>query len=68
MADGAYNVPNRLATLRLCKTNTPSPGAMRGFGALQAYVVSEDIINNIADIFGIPAEQVNETFYMLDKY
>lgn len=45
--DNAYKIPNIRATGHLCRTNTPSNTAFRGFGAPQAILTCEHIITEI---------------------
>ena len=46
--DNAYYIENILAENYLCKTNTASNTAFRGFGGNQGMMVIENIIDNIA--------------------
>lgn len=56
--DAAYSMPNYKAKLHICKTNTPSPTAMRGFGKPKAALAVENMITDIADTLGILPEKV----------
>lgn len=57
--DSAYNAPHHLARHHLCKTNTPSPTAMRGFGRPQTIFAVENAINDIADTLDVRPETVS---------
>ena len=46
--DNAYFIPTLRFTGRVCKTNTPSNTAFRGFGGPQGVVVIERILNRMA--------------------
>ena len=47
-ADNAYHIPNMKITSRLCKTNTPSNTAFRGFGGPQGMMGIERVMDHIA--------------------
>ena len=47
-ADNAYSIPHMKITSRLCKTNTPSNTAFRGFGGPQGMMGIERVIDHIA--------------------
>ncbi len=47
-ASGSYAIPDVLIRGRLLRSNTPSNGAFRGFGAPQAFFAIESHIDNIA--------------------
>jgi len=62
--DNAYYIENILAENYLCKTNTASNTAFRGFGGNQGMMVIENIIDNIArSLKKDPAEIRRRNFY-----
>ncbi len=62
--DNAYYIENILAENYLCKTNTASNTAFRGFGGNQGMMVIENIIDNIAQsLKKDPAEIRRRNFY-----
>lgn len=62
--ENAYNIPAIKVEGYTCKTNLPSNTAFRGFGGPQAIVVSEAMINDIADYLGKdPADISKINFY-----
>jgi len=62
--DNAYYIENILAENFLCKTNTASNTAFRGFGGNQGMMVIENIIDNIAgSLKKDPAEIRRRNFY-----
>ena len=66
-ADNAYYIPN--ATFRgfLCKTNTASNTAFRGFGGPQGMLAIENIIEEIANNLGVDALTIRKiNFYQKD--
>ena len=66
-ADNAYYIPN--ATFRgfLCKTNTASNTAFRGFGGPQGMLAIENIIEEIASNLGVDALTIRKiNFYQKD--
>ncbi|XP_069624485.1 xanthine dehydrogenase/oxidase isoform X2 [Ranitomeya imitator] len=58
--DNAYNIPNIKGTGYVCKTNLPSNTAFRGFGAPQGMMVAEAWMSDIAEVCGLPPEQVRK--------
>ena len=62
-ADNTYFLPN--ATFRgfLCKTNTASNTAFRGFGGPQGMLAIENIIEEIAMIIGVDALEIRKLNY-----
>ena len=63
-ADNAYAIPNMQATALLCKTNTPSNTAFRGFGGPQGMMGIERVIDHIAHELGLDSLQVRQlNFY-----
>ncbi|KAF4637755.1 hypothetical protein G7Y89_g328 [Cudoniella acicularis] len=62
--DGCYYIPNVHVRGRLCKTNTMSNTAFRGFGGPQGIFISESYMEEIADRLDIPVERLREiNFY-----
>lgn len=62
--DGCYNIPNMDVDGRLCKTNTVSNSAFRGFGGPQGMFIGESIMEEVADHINIPVEKLREiNFY-----
>jgi xanthine dehydrogenase large subunit len=62
--DNCYRIAHLRARGRVVRTHLPSNTAMRGFGAPQAMVVVEDIVDRIARTLQLPAEVVRErNFY-----
>lgn len=59
--DGCYSIPNVHVRGHLCKTNTMSNSAFRGFGGPQGMFITETFMEEIADKLGIPVEQFRET-------
>lgn len=58
--DGVYKIPNVHVRGRLCRTNTVSNTAFRGFGGPQGLFFAESYISEIADHLDIPAEKIRE--------
>jgi xanthine dehydrogenase/oxidase len=56
--DGCYKIPNINVRGRICKTNTVSNSAFRGFGGPQGMFISESIMEEIADHIGMPVEEL----------
>jgi xanthine dehydrogenase large subunit len=66
--DNAYYLENILVENYLCKTNTASNTAFRGFGGNQGMMVIENIIDNIASsLKKDPAEIRRRNFYQNKK-
>ena len=59
-SDGVYLIPNVHVRGRICKTNTVSNTAFRGFGGPQGMFVSECYMEEIADHLKIPVEKFRE--------
>ncbi|KAL1883746.1 hypothetical protein Plec18167_002754 [Paecilomyces lecythidis] len=57
-ADGVYNIPNVHVRGRVCKTNTVSNTAFRGFGGPQGLFFAESFVSEIADHLNIPVEEL----------
>ncbi|KAF4093447.1 hypothetical protein AMELA_G00002150 [Ameiurus melas] len=58
--DNAYNIPNLRGQSAACRTNLPSNTAFRGFGVPQSMVVIENMVNDVAMMLGLPAEEIRE--------
>ena len=58
--DNSYHIPNTLISGFLCKTNTPSNTAFRGFGGPQGMFMTEAVITDVAEKLQISPEQVRE--------
>ncbi|OJJ08598.1 hypothetical protein ASPVEDRAFT_89810 [Aspergillus versicolor CBS 583.65] len=56
--DNCYFIPNVWLRGWVCKTNTHSNTAFRGFGAPQAMYISESIINAVAEKVGISVDEI----------
>jgi len=56
--DNCYHISNFRAVGRVCKTNIPSCIPMRGFGAPQAILTMENVINDVANFLGIRPDKV----------
>ncbi|KAJ5101710.1 FAD-binding type 2 protein [Penicillium alfredii] len=58
--DGVYKIPNVNVRGRICKTNTVSNTAFRGFGGPQGLFFAECYLSEIADHLNIPVEELRE--------
>jgi len=66
--DNAYYLENIIVENYLCKTNTASNTAFRGFGGNQGMMAIENIIDNIANLLKKdPAEIRRRNFYQKNK-
>ena len=66
--DNAYYLPNVSVENYLCKTNTSSSTAFRGFGGNQGMMVIENIIDNIArSLKKDPSEIRRRNFYQKER-
>ncbi|KAI0020389.1 xanthine dehydrogenase [Xylariomycetidae sp. FL0641] len=62
--DNCYKFPNVHVRGRLCKTNTMSNTAFRGFGGPQGMFMAECYMSEVADRLGMPVEEFREiNFY-----
>lgn len=62
--DGCYKIPNIFVRGRVCRTNTMSNTAFRGFGGPQGMFIAETYMEEVADRLGIPVEKFREiNFY-----
>ncbi|KEY69694.1 hypothetical protein S7711_03180 [Stachybotrys chartarum IBT 7711] len=64
--DGCYRIPNMFVRGRICKTNTMSNTAFRGFGGPQGMFIIETIMEEVADRVGIPVEKLREANFYKD--
>ncbi|KAM7220208.1 molybdopterin binding Aldehyde oxidase/xanthine dehydrogenase [Rhypophila decipiens] len=63
-SDGCYLIPNIHVRGRICKTNTMSNTAFRGFGGPQGMFIAETYMTEVADRLGMPVEKFREiNFY-----
>ncbi|KAK4507798.1 hypothetical protein PRZ48_001533 [Zasmidium cellare] len=58
--DGVYKIPNVFVRGRICKTNTVSNSAFRGFGGPQGMFIAESFMEEVADHLGMPVEEFRE--------
>lgn len=58
--DGVYNIPNVYVRGRICKTNTVSNTAFRGFGGPQGMFISETYMEEIADHLGMSVDELRK--------
>jgi xanthine dehydrogenase/oxidase len=58
--DGVYKIPNVYVRGKICKTNTVSNTAFRGFGGPQGLFFAECYINEIADHLNLDHEHIRE--------
>jgi len=56
--DNCYNIASFRATGHVCKTNLPSNTAFRGFGAPQALIAVENVVNDVAAFLHISPHKV----------
>ena len=56
--DNCYKIPNLRCTGYVCKTNTPSNTAFRGFGGPQGMMFAEQYITDVAVTLGISPVKV----------
>lgn len=59
-SDGCYMIPNIHVRGRICKTNTMSNTAFRGFGGPQGMFIAETYMTEVADRLGMPVERFRE--------
>ncbi|KAK3387486.1 molybdopterin binding aldehyde oxidase/xanthine dehydrogenase [Podospora didyma] len=63
-SDGCYLIPNIHVRGRICRTNTVSNTAFRGFGGPQGMFIAESYMTEVADRLGMPVEKFREiNFY-----
>ncbi|MEM6917115.1 MAG: molybdopterin cofactor-binding domain-containing protein, partial [Verrucomicrobiota bacterium] len=62
--DNAYYIPHVEIRGQVCRTNSTSHTAFRGFGGPQGMLVIEDILSRVALHLGLPPEEVRQrNFY-----
>ncbi|KAH8883677.1 xanthine dehydrogenase [Thozetella sp. PMI_491] len=66
-SDGCYKIPNLHVRGRICKTNTMSNSAFRGFGGPQGMFIAETYISEVADRLGMPVEKFREINFYKDE-
>ncbi|KAJ1991067.1 hypothetical protein GGI25_003886 [Coemansia spiralis] len=59
-ADNCYMIPNTSYIGRICRTNTQSSTAFRGFGSCQGMFLLESMLCEVADLLELPVEQIRE--------
>lgn len=59
-SDNCYLIPNFHVRGRICKTNTMSNTAFRGFGGPQGLFIAESYMSEVADRLDIPVERLRE--------
>ncbi len=57
-SDSCYFIPNVSIRGRICKTNTMSNTAFRGFGGPQGLFIAECYMSEVADRLGMPVEKL----------
>ncbi|KAK5029883.1 hypothetical protein LTS07_005607 [Exophiala sideris] len=65
--DGCYNIPNVDVDGRICKTNTVSNSAFRGFGGPQGMFIAESYMSEVADHLKMPVEKLREINFYKDN-
>ncbi|KAI1611767.1 xanthine dehydrogenase [Exophiala viscosa] len=65
--DGCYNIPNVDVDGRICKTNTVSNSAFRGFGGPQGMFIAETYMSEVADHLNMPVEKLREINFYKDN-
>lgn len=60
MVDGGYHFPNLHVFGHICKTNTVSNTAFRGFGSPQGVFIIENIIEHVAKHLNRPSSEIKE--------
>lgn len=58
--DGVYKIPNVYVRGRICKTNTVSNTAFRGFGGPQGMFICEAMMSEVADRLGMSVDKFRE--------
>lgn len=66
-SDGCYKIPNFFVRGRICRTNTMSNTAFRGFGGPQGMFIAETYMAEVADRLGIPVEKLREINFYKDR-
>jgi xanthine dehydrogenase/oxidase len=65
--DNAYKIPNMKLYGRICKTNTATNTAFRGFGGPQGMMVAEQYITHVADHLKRPVEEIRKLNLYKDR-
>jgi xanthine dehydrogenase/oxidase len=66
--DGCYSIPNVHIRGHLCKTNTMSNTAFRGFGGPQGMFIAETFMEEVADRLGMAVDRLREiNFYQAEE-
>jgi xanthine dehydrogenase/oxidase len=65
--DSCYMIPNLHVRGRLCKTNTMSNTAFRGFGGPQGLFIAESYMSEVADRLGMPVEELRQINFYKDN-
>ncbi|EMC95084.1 hypothetical protein BAUCODRAFT_577650 [Baudoinia panamericana UAMH 10762] len=66
--DGVYRFPAVHVRGRICRTNTVSNTAFRGFGGPQGMYIAESYMEEVADQLGMPVEKLREiNMYKADE-
>lgn len=58
--DGCYRFPNLHVRGRICKTNTMSNTAFRGFGGPQGMFIAESFMSEVADRLGMSVDKLRQ--------
>lgn len=58
--DSCYHIPNVYVRGRVCRTNTVSNTAFRGFGGPQGMFIAEQMMEEVADHLRMPVDQLRE--------
>jgi len=66
-AENAYYIPDIQVTAYLCRTNTPSNTAFRGFGGPQGIIGMERIVDDVASALGLDPLTVRQRNFYADK-
>ncbi|EWC48718.1 xanthine dehydrogenase [Drechslerella stenobrocha 248] len=61
--DGCYNIPNVHVRGKVCRTNTVSNTAFRGFGGPQGMFIAETYMSEVADALGMSVDKLREINY-----
>jgi xanthine dehydrogenase/oxidase len=64
--DGVYKIPNVHVRGRICKTNTVSNTAFRGFGGPQGMFICESMMSEVADRLGMSVDKFREINLMYE--